>query len=286
MRPERALVQRKGRHFHSFGGPRLVVSQIRDELVESLHDDDAKLMERLNDFPMGRGIRNYFDGWAFHFHLVFPAVLGGVHQNDGADVSICGLLQKSPHGIREFRHMFDEDGLVKGSVGVTERNGEPDSEQAPVLVFIDEGVENSQRTVPGLSWAVVRLHSLNGFDCPFRDSCERPSESLSAFARVLHVDWKGGPSAPVFWLGESPYDVIESRPQVGHYVASDGRKQRWRRLMPGQDPVAVAYGKASLSWRINQDSIGMTIGIRGDERVQVGEMGFCSPDLFSGARLR
>jgi hypothetical protein len=80
--------------------------------------------------------------------------------------------------------------------------------------------------------------------------------------------------------------VVERRPKVIDYVTRDGRKAQWRRLVPDQDPVAISYGDATISWRINQNSIRMTVGIGTDETVQVGQMGFCSPDLLSRAGLR
>jgi hypothetical protein len=103
---------------------------------------------------------------------------------------------------------------------------------------------------------------------------------------VIDMDREGRMRAPEFWIGESPYDVVERRPEVVDYVARDGRQGRWRRLVQGQDPVAVFCDDASISWRIFQNSIGMTVGVRGNQSVEVSQVGFCPPDLLPGARLR
>jgi hypothetical protein len=191
-----------------------------------------------------------------------------------------------PYKGSQLRFLFNQRLDPKGTKELSQGNSQLDGDEVPVLVFIDEGVESSQRLVPGLSWAVIRLHALDGADCPFRNSLEKPSKALSAFARIVNVDREPGVASPVFWLGESPYEVVETRPEVGHYIASDGREGRWRRLMPDQDPVAVSYGDTAISWRVNQHSIRMTIGVRSNERVEVGEVGFCSPDLLASAGLR
>ena len=263
---------------------RLFVSKEARELGERLDDDHAKLMERVDDFSVGLSVRHYLHGGGFHFHLDFPSICGGIGQNNGP-LTACGLLLHLPHKPRQTRFLLNEGLNLKCSKELADGNRQLDRQEALVLVFIDEGIQNSQRFVPGLSSALVRLHRLNRCDCIFRDTLQRPAKSISALARVSLVDGESGGFAPESWIGEPPYDVIKSRSQVRQYIAHNGRKGDRRRLGPNQDPVAVAYGNSLISWRVHQHAIRMAIGISGDENAQVSEMGFRSPDLLSGAGL-
>src|ERR1043165_7236682 len=164
-----------------------------------MDDNHSQLMERIDDFPMGRGIRHYLHGWGFHFHLDFPGVHSGVGQDD-TSLTTCGLLRYLPNEALQGGFLLVKRLDAKSSEELRHGDGEPHRQKTAVLVFIDEGVQNSERLVPGLTWAVVGLHPLNGLDRPFRDALELPSERLSVSASVVQMDRKAGVASPVFWL--------------------------------------------------------------------------------------
>lgn len=269
------------------GDYRVVFGEVDADLLNRLHYDDSALMERVKDFPLGKGIRYYLDGWGFHFHSYFPPVGVGVDKDHGGEMR-CWVMRKGGkdllrlgdvlnvqlHELREHRPEI-----------VNERNREARGDETPVLVFVDEFCKYGQWTVPRLTWAVVWLHSLNGGDCPVSNASQSALECPLVLLRVTTMNRELGMSPSTLWLGESPYDVVESASEVDDYVTDHGTYQRWRRLVPHKNPVAVVHDGASVSWRVDQNSIGATVSVTGDQRVEFSDVRLCSPDLLSRAGL-